>query len=187
MRKVKNHWQSEAQTPSGPVKAWTLHQPLRGAAAGGGLYELEFYAAVRACGDIEPGLYHYDPEQHRLERTSGATCDCSALLDDAALSSGIDSGALQVLIILTARFARIAWKYESIAYSLILKDVGVAYQTMYLAATAMNRSLPALGLRRIRIFFAPPQTDYFAETSVGESCWKADVLTREKDWQEQLF
>ncbi len=32
--------------------------------------------------------------------------------------------APQILITITARFGRISWKYSSIAYSLILKDVG---------------------------------------------------------------
>ena len=39
--------------------------------AGGGLYELEVYAVVRACRDLAPGLYHYDPAGHRLERLAG--------------------------------------------------------------------------------------------------------------------
>ena len=43
--------------------------------------------------------------------------------------------APQVLIIVTARFGRISWKYSSIAYALILKDVGVLIQTFYLMAT----------------------------------------------------
>ena len=163
--RVKKHWQSEAQTPSGPVSMDFTARPYP---AAGGMNELEFYAAVRACGDLEQGLYHYDPEQHRLARISGPTSDHAALLDDAALSAGIASDTLQVLIILTARFERIAWKYESIAYSLILKDVGVVYQTMYLAATAMELAPCALGCGDSDLFARAAETDYFVETSVGE-------------------
>ena len=47
--------------------------------------------------------------------------------------------------ILAARFPRIAWKYESIAYALTLKHVGVLYQTMYLTATAMGLAPCAIG------------------------------------------
>ena len=43
----------------------------------------------------------------------------------------------QILITISARFGRMSWKYSSIAYSLILKDVGVLIQTLYLMATDM--------------------------------------------------
>ena len=163
--RVTRHWRSDAETPSGPVNMDFTARPYP---AGGGLYELEFYVAVRACGDLEPGLYHYDPEQHRLNRICGPAGDCAALLDDAGLSAGILPDTLQVLVILAARFDRIAWKYESIAYSLILKDVGVLYQTMYLAATAMNLAPCALGCGDSDLFARAAETDYFVESSVGE-------------------
>jgi oxazoline/thiazoline dehydrogenase len=73
-----------------------------------------------------------------------------------------------VLFILAARFARVAWKYESIAYSLILKHVGVVLQTMYLAATAMGLGPCALGCGDADLFARAAGTDYCAETSVGE-------------------
>ena len=173
--RVTKHNEFEAQTPSGPIKMDFTSRPYP---AGGGLYELEFYAAVRACTDLEAGLYHYDPEQHRLESLSGPNGDCGSLLEDAALSAGIAADSLQVLVILTARFARLAWKYESIAYSLILKDVGVVLQTMYLAATAMNLAPCALGCGDSDLFARAAETDYFAETSVGEFLLGSiDVLT----------
>ena len=34
----------------------------------------------------------------------------------------------QILITIAARFARVSWKYSSLAYALILKDVGVLTQ-----------------------------------------------------------
>ena len=163
--RVTKHWQADAHAPLGPV---AMNFTARPYPAGGGLYELEFYAAVRACEDLEPGLYHYDPEQHRLLNVSGRTNDCNALLDDAATSAGLGPHTLQVLIILAARFERIAWKYESIAYSLILKDVGVVYQTMYLAATAMNLAPCALGCGDSDLFARAADTNYYVETSVGE-------------------
>jgi oxazoline/thiazoline dehydrogenase len=73
-----------------------------------------------------------------------------------------------VLVILAARFPRLAWKYESIAYSLILKHVGVLYQTMYLAATAMGLAACAVGGGDSDLFCQAAGTQYAAETSVGE-------------------
>jgi SagB-type dehydrogenase family enzyme len=73
-----------------------------------------------------------------------------------------------VLLIITARFARLAWKYASIAYALLLKHVGVLYQTMYLVATTMGLAPCAIGAGDADAFALAAGTDYYAETSVGE-------------------
>ena len=75
---------------------------------------------------------------------------------------------IQTLTILAARFQRLAWKYSSIAYALMLKNVGVIYQTMYLAATAMGLAPCAVGYGDSDLFARAAGTEYYAETSVGE-------------------
>ncbi|NJM62269.1 MAG: SagB/ThcOx family dehydrogenase, partial [Oscillatoriales cyanobacterium RU_3_3] len=74
----------------------------------------------------------------------------------------------QILIILAARFPRVSWAYESIAYALILKAVGALYQTMYLVATAMDLAPSAIGCGNADLFAKVAGTDYYAESSVGE-------------------
>src|SRR5581483_7315383 len=132
----------EIETPNGPVQMAFVSRPYP---SGGALYELEFYIAVRACDGISPGLYYYDGQQHRLVRLREQTVEVEQLLADAAGSADIPTECVHVLIILAARFQRLAWKYASIAYALILKHVGVVYQTMYLTATAMDLAPCALG------------------------------------------
>jgi SagB-type dehydrogenase family enzyme len=61
-----------------------------------------------------------------------------------------------------------SWRYESIGYSAILKDVGVLYQTFYLVATAMGLSACALGVGNSDLFSDAAKTNYYEETSVGE-------------------
>jgi SagB-type dehydrogenase family enzyme len=163
--RVKDRWQAEAATGAGPVRLDFASRPYP---AGGGLYELELYAAVNLCANVGPGLYHYDPSGHRLARLCGRTADVDGLLRDAAGSAAVPAGSLQVLLILAARFARVAWKYESIAYALTLKHVGVVLQTMYLAATAMGLGPCAVGCGDADRFARAAGTDYYAETSVGE-------------------
>jgi SagB-type dehydrogenase family enzyme len=90
------------------------------------------------------------------------------LLTHAATSAGVPRDRLQVLFILTAPFERLSWKYASIAYALILKHVGVVYQTMYLAATAMGLAPCAIGGGDSDLFAHAARTDCYAETSVGE-------------------
>jgi SagB-type dehydrogenase family enzyme len=163
--RVREFRETEVGPPDSPVPLVLTSRPYP---AGGALYELEFYVVVRACVNLAAGLYHYDPLQHRLGRLSGPTAEVEGLLAEAALSAGIAAEVLQVLVILAARFPRVAWKYESIAYALILKHVGVVYQTMYLAATAMGLAPCALGCGDADLFARAAGTDYHAETSVGE-------------------
>ena len=66
--RVKDCRQAEVATDHGPIRMDFASRPYP---AGGGLYELEFYAAVNVCGNLDPGLYHYDPARHRLIRLCG--------------------------------------------------------------------------------------------------------------------
>jgi oxazoline/thiazoline dehydrogenase len=163
--RVKECRQEEVTTPSGSIRMDFASRPYP---AGGGLYELELYAAVNGCTSLDPGLYHYDPARHLLTRLCGRTAEVEGLLRDAAESTAIARDNLQVLLILAARFSRLAWKYESIAYALTLKHVGVVFQTMYLAATAMGLGARAIGGGDADLFARAAGTDYRAETSVGE-------------------
>ena len=90
------------------------------------------------------------------------------LLQDAAESTSTPLIEIQILVILAARVPRLAWKYESIAYSLILKHVGVIFQSMYLAATAMGLAPCAIGGGDSDRFARATGLDYFTESSVGE-------------------
>jgi SagB-type dehydrogenase family enzyme len=163
--RVKECWQAEISTDRGPVRMDFTSRPYP---AGGSLYELELYAAVNRCTGFRPGLYYYDALRHRLTRLCGRTAEVGGLLRDAAESTAIAEDNVQVLLILAARFARVAWKYESIAYALTLKHVGVVFQTMYLAATAMGLGPRAVGCGDADRFARAAGTDYHAETSVGE-------------------
>ena len=163
--RVKGRTEWEVPAPDGPIKVESTTRPYP---AGGGLYELEVYAIVNACRNLAPGLYHYDPAGHRLERLADRSADVAALLADAAQSAGAAPEELQVLLILASRFPRLAWKYASLAYTLTLKHVGVVYQTMYLAATAMGLAPCALGGGDSDLFARAAGVDYGAETSVGE-------------------
>lgn len=134
---------------------------------GGAIYELELYVNVHACENIPPGLYHYCPQNHRLEQICGPNEDTDALLRDAMRSTG-QEGTPQVLITIAARFQRLSWKYASMAYNVILKNVGGLYQTMYLVGTAMDLAPCALGGGDSDLFARAAGLDYYAETSVGE-------------------
>ncbi|MEG4309762.1 MULTISPECIES: SagB family peptide dehydrogenase [unclassified Microcoleus] len=134
---------------------------------GGACYDLEIYTAINSCENIEAGLYYYAPQEHQLCKISGKTKQVEALLKSAGLSVQIEVEP-QILILLSSRFSRVTWGYESMAYSLILKHVGILYQTMYLVATAMNLAPSGVGGGNSELFAAAAGCDYFAESSVGE-------------------
>jgi SagB-type dehydrogenase family enzyme len=135
----------------------------------GALYELELYVAVDACSGVEPGLYHYAGDHHHLARIPAPASSVARLLSDAAAGMGVRSQP-QVLIALAARFPRIATKYGPLAYSLMLKNVGVAMQTMYLTATAMGLAGCAVGAGDSELFAEATGLPIEEETSVGEFC-----------------
>ncbi|MDQ6606869.1 MAG: SagB family peptide dehydrogenase [Actinomycetota bacterium] len=134
---------------------------------GGALYELELYPLIHRCRDLEPGLYHYDPAGHALGLAAEPGPGPTLLLEYARRTAVIEQNP-QVLLIVAARFGRAMWKYESMAYALILKDVGVLYQTICLVATGMGLAACPLGGGHADAFAAAAGLDYYAETSVGE-------------------
>jgi SagB-type dehydrogenase family enzyme len=135
--------------------------------SGGSLHALDIYAAVRHCAGIHAGLYRYQPDGHGLVRVSEDVRGVHALL--AAVPLVPRSGVLpQVLLVASARFGRVMWKYESMAYALILKDLGVLYQSLYLVATAMGLAPCALGGGDSAIFARLAGLDPYEESSVGE-------------------
>ncbi len=146
-----------------PVAMETTSRPFPN---GGAAYELEFYLTVSECDGLEPGIYHYDPEQHHLVRVRPN----GQFVDRMIWFAGITApGARpQVLVTLAARFQRMTWKYDAIAYAAIQKHVGVAYQTMYLVATSMDIGACALGSGDADLFAQAIGTDYLVESSVGD-------------------
>jgi len=142
----------------------TSNRPYPG---GGAAYELELYIVVNACEGIDQGLYYYDPFLHELCLLSEGNEYAGKIVEDACRASGLRS-ELEVLIVISARFQRVSWKYSGIAYSTILKDVGILMQNMYLVATAMNLAPCALGGGDSESFAHATGIDYLVESSVGE-------------------
>ena len=135
---------------------------------GGAAYELELYLTIYTCQNIDPGLYHYCPQDHQLCRLPADDKPLAALLKSAGHATGRDDTTPQILITFAARFPRISWNYESVAYSLVLKHVGVLYQTMYLVATAMDLAPCGLGAGNSDLFAIASNLDYYSEAAVGE-------------------
>lgn len=140
---------------------------FRLAPSGGGCHALEIYPVVGRCSGLEPGAWHYDPRGHRLARVPAAAESVQGLLDGTRWMMD-ERAAPQVLLVLTARFGRVQWKYEGVAYALILKEVGVLFEAMYLAATVMRLAPCALGGGDSARIISTLNLDPLAEGPVGE-------------------
>ncbi|MFG2794364.1 SagB family peptide dehydrogenase [Streptomyces sp. NPDC048419] len=166
-----------------PYEASTRPYPCGGAA-----YELELYLTIRRCEGLEPGIYHYDPHGHRLRLINSDRAAQQEMLDFASTSTG-GIAVPDMLITITSRFQRLAWKYQSIAYAVTLKHVGVLYQTMYLVATAMGLAPCGLGSGSSEAAERAFHLDPLRESSVGEFLLGSVPSTRptphnEGDWAD---
>jgi SagB-type dehydrogenase family enzyme len=162
--RVQSKWKSRIDPDGGgPVVTYAA----RPYPSGGSAYELELYLAVANCAGLARGFYHYDADRHALVPISGPTHQLDAQL--AAAEFAMDAPAIpQILITIAARFDRISWKYSSIAYALILKDVGVLTQTLYLMATDMGLGGCAIGSIDIDLFAKMTGIEFHVEGPVGQ-------------------
>jgi oxazoline/thiazoline dehydrogenase len=140
---------------------------FRTAPAGGALQELEVYPVVAQCRGLDAGVYHYRPLEHELTRIAHPSPLTERLLEQARRTANKDT-PLQIYFQITARCQRVFWKYESMAYALILKNLGALYATMYLVATAMDLAPCALGGGDSELFAAISGLDPSEEPAVGE-------------------
>ena len=162
--RIRAQWTSESDPEfEGPPFAYAS----RPYPSGGASYELELYVAVANCEGLARGFYHYDADRHALTLIEARPQQVEAQLSAAAFAIGA-SGLPQILITIAARFGRVSWKYSAVAYSLILKDVGVLMQTLYLTATDMGLGGCAIGTNNIDLFAQMTGLEFYVEGSVGQ-------------------
>ena len=162
--RIRSKWQSTIdQGDEGPVIDYTS----RPYPAAGSSYELELYLTVNNCAGLARGFYHYDAERHALAPLNVRPQDIEIQLSAAEFAMDAP-GLPQVLITMAARFDRISWKYSSIGYSLILKDVGVLLQTLYLMATDIGLGGCAIGSNNIDLFAKMTGIEFHVEGPVGQ-------------------
>jgi SagB-type dehydrogenase family enzyme len=164
--RVQSKWTTPFDLGDGSVGP-NLDYTSRPYPSAGSAYELELYLTVNACEGLARGLYHYDADRHMLVPIEVRAPELEAQLSAASLAMDTPSPP-QMLITIAARFNRIAWKYSAIAYSLILKDVGVLLQTLYLAATEMGLGGCAIGTGNIDLFAKMTGQPFHVEGPVGQ-------------------
>jgi SagB-type dehydrogenase family enzyme len=165
--RVQREWSSKLDLGVGDNDGPLLAYTARPYPSGGSNYELELYLAVDKCDGLSRGFYHYDAAIHALVPVPVRASVLDAQLKAAEMAMGA-SAVPQVLITMAARFGRVSWKYGSIAYALILKDVGVLMQTLYLMATDMGLGGCAIGSTNIDLFAKMTGLEFHVEGAVGQ-------------------
>lgn len=115
---------------------------LRAAPSAGALYPIETYVVVHRVEGLEAGVYHYAVQSHAL--TPIRLGDMRGRVVQAGFGQGF-LGEANVVLILTAIFQRLRWKYRERTYRYALLEAGHIGQNIYLAATALEMGACAVG------------------------------------------
>ena len=135
--------------------------------SGGARHSLELYPLVVSCAGLASGLYRYDGDRHALEPIAGEGRALQAIVTRARLAA-VMSSEPQVVLLMTSRVGRVMSKYESIAYGLILKEVGILMHQLQLVATTMGLASCPLGTGDSEQFVRASGLDPYEEPNVGE-------------------
>lgn len=147
--KARRTWRRYSTTPvnldelgtllglSAGVQQWALVSSralaLKTSPSGGARHPIECYVVARDVRGLRPGIYHYAPDVHRLERLRGRVLD--ERLRAYVPGSGYFARA-SIMVFFTAIFERILWRYPySRAYRAALIEAGHVCQTFLLTAT----------------------------------------------------
>jgi putative peptide maturation dehydrogenase len=108
--------------------------------AGGGLHAVEAYVLVQRVEGLAPGLYHYLSLQHALEPMQAMDAAEATTLAHRFVAGQNWFNNVPVMVIMTARFDRLFWKYRrhTKAWRVVHLDVGHLSQTMYLSAADLG-------------------------------------------------
>jgi SagB-type dehydrogenase family enzyme len=115
---------------------------LRSAPSAGALYPIEIYVIAHRVEDIEPGLYHYHVHDHALHVLKRGS------LQAQVVRHGLQQqflGEAGVVLVLTAIFQRLRFKYQERSYRYALMEVGHIGQNVYLAATSLGMGTCMVG------------------------------------------
>ena len=119
---------------------------LRPFPTGGARSELEIYVLGGGVAGLRAGAHYYDAGAHRLVEVRPADDHQAGIVRAVHAATG---GQLNrdpaVILLVTAVFERVMWKYRHLGLSLVYKDVGGLFQTLYLVATALGLAPCAIG------------------------------------------
>ncbi len=145
-----------------------------------GSHPLEAYVSTNRCTGLPDGTFHYDPLLHSLTLVNGNDGELAELSTAARTNAGLAAPA-PVTITLTARFPRVNWKFSGTGYALMLRDTGMAMQTLCLVAAAMGLAAATVDHTEIDRTARMVGVDWRAESPVGQLVLGAGVRRVDAD------
>lgn len=104
--------------------------------SGGSLHPTEAYILCLNVDSLEPGIYHYNVEEHSLDLTKSYSQKEAEEFSGKFVAGQFFVNKSSFLILMTSRFFRNFWKYQqhTLAYKVVLLDAGHLSQMFYLNA-----------------------------------------------------
>jgi SagB-type dehydrogenase family enzyme len=99
---------------------------LRAAPSSGALFPSELYVLARAVDGLPAGVYHYDPDQDRLDVLGAVPVASGAPTADDA----------DAVVVVTSVFRRTGYKYRDRAYRYVTADAGHLLENLRVAGQA---------------------------------------------------
>lgn len=123
----------------------TGHDGLRNAPSAGALYPLEIYLVSGNVTDLQAGVWHYLPDNHRLEHLGDT--DIRTPLAHAALDQAWIREAAAV-VVFAAVFERTSRKYGKRGMRYVHIEAGHAAENLFLQAVALDLNTVVVGAFR---------------------------------------
>jgi SagB-type dehydrogenase family enzyme len=146
-RSVRSYSKESLELSEVAQLAWaaqgiTKKRRFRTAPSAGALYPLELYLLAGKVKGLDPGLYHYLPKQHAMEKI--ASTDMRTELAGAAYNQRALSRAPAVFVIAGVK-KRTARKYRGRAERYVYIEAGHAGQNLLLQATSLGLGSVIIG------------------------------------------
>ncbi|HUV72280.1 MAG TPA: SagB/ThcOx family dehydrogenase [Clostridia bacterium] len=122
--------------------AYGLTEVGRTAPSAGGIYPLSLYLIARKVKDLEPGVYRYWPEGHRLSEIEIG--DIGKELREVTFGQSFVSQA-PICLVVAADFGKATDKYGKKGDSYVYIEVGHLGENVYLQAQSLGLGTVAVG------------------------------------------
>ncbi|WP_432100811.1 SagB family peptide dehydrogenase [Streptomyces sp. WAC 04229] len=134
----------QANTDLAALPHYTQANWSRGTASGGGLYPVSVYWVMGSSGPYMPGVYHYSPLQHSMQRllAGNVTQEVQAALGEE-LPADTDQAwaASDQYLVLGVKYWQNSFKYNSFSFHAVSMDVGALLQTWRMWARACDMEI----------------------------------------------
>jgi SagB-type dehydrogenase family enzyme len=118
-----------SRIPADEAESLSYEALWRPVPSGGAMHASDLWLFCSDVDGLEPGAYRYDPSTHAV----------------IPVADALPTMPAPVVGLISARHKRTAWKYEPIALSLELKDVGVQMMALQLTAPVVGLSVVPVG------------------------------------------